>query len=69
MHRSSASASAHSSCASGCHVPSAEASEPPDALRMGWKDAARTKENRLATVRAELKQLALAREEQMAAAR
>ena len=37
--------------------------------RAFWKDAARTKENRLASVRTELKQLALAREEQMAAAR
>ena len=37
--------------------------------RAFWKDAARTKENRLASVRAELKQLSLAREEQMAAAR
>ena len=37
--------------------------------RAFWKDAARTKENRLASVRTELKQLALVREEQMAAAR
>lgn len=37
--------------------------------RAFWKDAARTKENRLASVRAELKQLALAREEHMAARR
>ena len=37
--------------------------------RAFWKEAARTKENRLATVRDELKQIALAREEQMAAAR